>query len=73
MKRALGRLILWAILLWVLPIDAHTDEYFESVDVPHGKQLRMVGPFHLALVTEDKDITVYVTDHADNKITTEGA
>lgn len=72
MKRALGGLILWAILTSALPIDAHTDEYFESVDAPHGGQLRMVGPFHLELVTEDKDITVYVTDHADNKITTEG-
>ena len=32
----------------------------------------MVGPYHLELVARDREITLYVTDHADNKITTDG-
>lgn len=47
---------------------AHTDEYFESVEAPHGGQLRMVGPYHFEIVAKDGEITLYVTDHADNKI-----
>lgn len=46
MKSALGGLILWAILVWALPLDAHTDEYFQSVDALHGGQLRIIGLFH---------------------------
>jgi len=64
--------ILGAILALALPAWAHTDEYFEAVEAPHGGQLRMIGPYHLELVVKDRDITVYVTDHADNKITTDG-
>ena len=55
-----------------LPAGAHTDEYFESVEAPHGGQLRMTGPFHLELVAKDGDLTVYVTDHADNPISVDG-
>ena len=51
---------------------AHTDEYFEAVQAPHGGQLRMTGPFHMELVAQDGQLTVYVTDHADNKISVEG-
>jgi len=51
---------------------AHTDEYFESVEAPHGGQLRMTGPFHLELVAKGGDLTVYVTDHADTKISVDG-
>jgi hypothetical protein len=51
---------------------AHTDEYFELVDAPHGGQLRMTGPFHLELVAKEGDLTVYVTDHTENTIGAEG-
>lgn len=51
---------------------AHTDEFFESVEAPHGGQLRMTGPFHMELVAQDGDLTVYVTDHADNAISVDG-
>ncbi|MDH4236227.1 MAG: hypothetical protein OEV17_03175, partial [Nitrospira sp.] len=51
---------------------AHTDEYFESVEAPHGGQLRMTGPFHLELVAKGGELTVYVTDHADTKISVDG-
>jgi len=59
------------LALW-LPAWAHIDEYFDSVEAPHGGQLRMVGPYHLEIVVKDKEIALYVTDHADNKITTDG-
>lgn len=72
MCKAIVAVMLSVILAWSLPAWAHTDEYFESVDAPHGGQLRMVGPYHLELVAKDKEIAVYVTDHADNKITTDG-
>ncbi|MBM4125922.1 MAG: hypothetical protein FJ247_01040 [Nitrospira sp.] len=51
---------------------AHTDEYFEAVQAPHGGQLRMTGPFHMELVAQDGQLMVHVTDHADNKISVEG-
>ncbi len=51
---------------------AHTDEYFESIEAPHGGQLRMTGPFHLELVAKGRELTVYVTDHADTKISVDG-
>lgn len=61
-----------ALLVWSLPAWAHVDEYFDSVEAPHGGQLRMVGPYHLELVAKDREITIYVTDHADNKISADG-
>lgn len=51
---------------------AHTDEYFESVQAPHGGQLRMTGPYHMELVAKSGELTVYVTDHADNPISVDG-
>jgi len=51
---------------------AHTDEYFEFVQAPHGGQLRMTGPFHLELVAKEGDLTIYVTDHAENAISADG-
>ena len=51
---------------------AHTDEYLATVATPHGGQLRMAGPYHLELVARDKEVVVYVTDHGDKEIGTEG-
>ncbi|SEO10848.1 hypothetical protein SAMN05216404_111111 [Nitrosospira multiformis] len=61
-----------AVLAVSLPASAHTDEYFETHAAPHAGQMRMAGPYHLELVTKDKELTVYVTDHADAQINTEG-
>jgi hypothetical protein len=61
-----------AVLAVSLPASAHTDEYFDTHAAPHGGQVRMAGPYHLELVTKDKELTVYVTDHADAQIKTEG-
>lgn len=52
---------------------AHTDEYLDTVKTPHGGQLRMAGALHYELVVSPNAITVYVTDHADNKQVTKGA
>ncbi|SFW13116.1 hypothetical protein [Nitrosovibrio sp. Nv17] len=51
---------------------AHNDEYFDSIQAPHGGQMRMAGPYHLELVVKDKEIVVYVTDHAETAISTAG-
>lgn len=59
---------------------AHDDATLDAMSAPHGGQLRMAGPSHYELVVvkdskdaKDKPITVYVTDHAGNKIPTAGA
>ena len=32
----------------------------------------MAGPYHLELVAKDKEMVLYVTDHGDNPVKTEG-
>ncbi|TFH08778.1 MAG: hypothetical protein E4H07_07215, partial [Nitrosomonadales bacterium] len=54
-------------LIFSTPVWSHTDDYFDSVDAPHGGQMRMAGPYHLEIVTKDKEIALYVTDHANTK------
>jgi hypothetical protein len=63
-----------SVVVLALPLSAgaHTDEYFESVQAPHGGQLRMTGPYHMELVAKSGELTVYVTDHADNPISVDG-
>ena len=58
---------------WTGAAFAHTDEYFDAHPSPHGGQVRMSGPYHLELVTGVGELVVYVTDHANNAISTEGA
>ena len=72
MNKAIAGVVFAAMLVGSVPAWAHVDEYFDSIEAPHGGQLRMVGPYHLELVTKDSEVTVYVTDHADSKITTDG-
>ncbi len=72
MNKLVPCLALSAFLTSALAAWAHTDEYFESVEAPHGGQLRMTGPYHMELVAESGKLTVYVTDHADNPISVDG-
>ncbi len=51
---------------------AHTEEYFDSRESAHGGQTRMAGPYHLELVAKDKEIVLYVMDHADRDLSTAG-
>ena len=72
MKTMMLGVLFCMIMAFALPAGAHTDEYFESVQAPHGGQLRMTGPFHLELLAKEGELTVYVTDHADNAISVDG-
>jgi|1186.fasta_scaffold498588_2 hypothetical protein len=49
---------------------AHTNEYLDTIDGMHGGQLRMSGPYHFELLAAPGDLVVFVTDHADNPIST---
>jgi hypothetical protein len=72
MNKTMARLMFGVMLVWSSPAWAHTDEYFEAVEAPHGGQLRMTGPYHLELVAKEGELSIYVTDHADNKISVGG-
>lgn len=72
MNNTIAALVFGGTLAFSFPVQAHTDEFFESVEAPHGGQLRMTGPFHMELVAKEGDLTVYVTDHADNVISVDG-
>ena len=61
-------------------VQAHDDAYLDTQQAPHGGQLRMAGAYHLELVVDkstpqaaDKPVVVYVTDHAGQKVPTQGA
>lgn len=63
-----------------LPSQAHTDEFLETQQAPHGGQLRMAGMYHFELVVARagepsgvKPVVVHVTDHAGAKVSTAGA
>ncbi|HNC42384.1 MAG TPA: hypothetical protein PK522_11420, partial [Nitrosomonas sp.] len=67
-------LIVWGFLMisvsqvaW-----AHSEEQLKSVETPHGRQLRMAGPFHLELVAKDNELTLYITDHGNKPIGSAG-
>lgn len=72
MNKLVPCLVWSALLASASPAWAHTDEYFESVEAPHGGQLRMTGPYHMELVAKSGELMVYVTDHADNPISVDG-
>ena len=59
-------------LILSTPAWSHTDEYFDSVAAPHGGQMRMAGPYHMEIIAKDKEIVLYVTDHANTKINIDG-
>ena len=72
--------VLLTSLLWAGLASAHTDDYLDTMQAPHGGQLRMAGAYHLELVVDkstpqaaDKPVVVYVTDHAGQKVSTESA
>lgn len=72
MNNTIAVLVFGVTLALSCPAQAHTDEFFESVKAPHGGQLRMTGPYHMELVAKGGNLTVYVTDHADNPISVDG-
>ena len=72
MNKSMATVLLGAALALSLPAWAHTDEYLDTIAAPHGGQLRMAGPYHLELVARDKELVLYVTDHGDNPLSTDG-
>ncbi|WP_027995923.1 hypothetical protein [Simplicispira psychrophila] len=59
---------------------AHDDTYLDTQKAPHSGQLRMAGIYHFELVVDrtrpeatEKPVSVYLTDHAGQKISTSGA
>ncbi len=72
MHKTISGVALAAALTVSLSAWAHSDEYLATVAAPHGGQLRMAGIYHLELVAKDKEVAVYVTDHGDKEIGTEG-
>lgn len=72
MNKAMTAVLISAALAVPLTAGAHTEEHFDSISTPHGGQMRMAGPYHLELVTNEKEIVLYVTDHSDREVSTKG-
>jgi len=64
--------VLAALLIMFQPVWAHTDEQLDTIPSPHGGQVRAAGPYHLELVVKDRELILYVTDHAGQEIKTDG-
>lgn len=73
MKYLLGNLVLCATLVWSMPAGAHTAKHSDPVKALHGGQSLAAGPYHLELIAKDGELVLYVTDHSDKAIPTDGA
>jgi hypothetical protein len=73
MKHLLGHLVLGIILICSVPVEAHKAKRDEAVKPLHGGQVLAAGPYHLELVAKSGELVLYVTDHADKAIPTDGA
>jgi len=73
MKHLLVNLTLCATLLGAVPVWAHSVKHAEPVKALHGGQSLAAGPYHLELVAKDGELLLYVTDHSDKAIPTDGA
>jgi hypothetical protein len=72
MNKSIFVAVLAAPLILLQPVWAHTDEQLDTMSSPHGGQVRAAGPYHLELVVKDRELVLYVTDHAGQEITTDG-
>jgi hypothetical protein len=73
MKHLLGNLALCAMLLGTVPVQAHSSKHSDPVKALHGGQSLSAGPYHLELVAKDGELLLYVTDHSDKAIPSDGA
>ena len=73
MKHLLGNLALCATLLGVVPAGAHSAKHSEPVKALHGGQSLAAGPYHLELVAKNGELLLYVMDHSDKAIPSDGA
>jgi hypothetical protein len=51
---------------------AHDDATLDAMETPNGGQVRMAGPYHFELVLGDNDLSVYLTDHSDKPVPSDG-
>ena len=72
MNKSIVAAVLAATLIIFQPVWAHTDEQLDTMSSPHGGQVRAAGPYHLELVVKDRELVLYVTDHAGQEIKTDG-
>ena len=72
MNYMLGNVALCVILLGAVPVGAHSAKHSEPVKALHGGQSLAAGPYHLELVARDGELLLYVMDHSDNAIPTDG-
>ena len=72
MNKLIIAAVLAAPLIMFQPAWAHTDEQLDTMSSPHGGQVRAAGPYHLELVVKDRELVLYVTDHASQEIKTDG-
>jgi hypothetical protein len=73
MKHLLGHLVLGIMLICSVPVEAHKAKHADVVKPLHGGQALAAGPYHLELVAKSGALVLYVTDHADKAIPTDGA
>ena len=51
----------FAALMLLQPVWAHTDASLDALPSPHGGQVRAAGPYHLELVAKEGTLVVHVT------------
>jgi hypothetical protein len=73
MKHLLVNVALCATLLGAAPVGAHSTKHAEPVKALHGGQSLAAGPYHLELVAKEGELLLYVTDHSDKGIPSDGA
>ncbi len=73
MKHLLGHVALCATLLGAVPVGAHQAKHSDPVKALHGGQSLAAGPYHLELVAKDGELILYVTDHSDKALSSDGA
>lgn len=59
-------------LALALPAVAHDDATLDAMATPHGGQMRMAGPYHFELVVAERQLTLYLSDHADQPVASQG-
>ena len=73
MKQLLGHVALCATLFVAVPVGAHSAKHAAPVKALHGGQSLAAGPYHLELVAKDGELILYVADHSDKAISSNGA
>ena len=73
MRHLLGSLVLGIMLLGSAQVGAHSAKHTEPVKALHGGQSLAAGPYHLELVAKDGELLLYVSDHSDKGIPSDGA